>query len=70
VVTKVNGVEVKGLAHLYSILYPADEQPRPEYMVIELADAPRPLVIESAVIDAANSRIAERYHIPAPACLK
>lgn len=69
-VTKVNGVEVKGLSHLYSLLYPADEQPRPEYMVIELADAPRPLVIESAVIDAANSRIAERYNIPAPACLK
>lgn len=70
IVTRVNGVEVKGLAHLNSLLYPADDQPRPEYTIIELADAARPLVIENAGVDAANARIAERYNIPAPARLK
>lgn len=70
IVTKVNGVEVRGLAHLYSLLYPADGQPRPEYTVIELADAARPLVIDNAAVDAANTRIAERYNIPASSRLK
>ena len=70
IVTKVNGVEVRGLAHLHSLLYPADGQPRPEYTVIELADAARPLVIDNAAIDAANARIAERYNIPASSRLK
>ena len=69
-VTKVNGVEVKGLNHLHSLLYPAEGTARPEYTVIELADAPRPLVIDSAAVDAANQRIAERYNIPVPARLK
>ncbi len=69
-VTKVNGVEVKGLEHLHSLLYPADGTERPEYTVIELADAPRPLVIDNAAVDAANKRISERYNIPAPARLK
>ncbi len=70
IVTRVNGVEVRGLAHLHSLLYPADGQPRPEYTVIELADAARPLVIDNAAVDAANARIAERYNIPAPCRLK
>ena len=69
-VTKVNGVPVKGLSHLHSLLYPEDNQKKPEYVVIELADAPRPLVIDGAAVEAANSRIAERYNIPAPARLK
>ena len=69
-VTRVNGVEVKGLAHLHSLLYPAEGEERPAYTVIELADAPRPLVIDNAAVDAANSRIAERYNIPAAARLK
>ena len=69
-VTRVNGVEVKGLAHLLSLLYPAEGEPRPDYTVIELADAPRPLVIDNAAVDAANGRIAERYNIPAAARLK
>ena len=69
-VTRVNGVEVKGLAHLHSLLYPAEGEPRPDYTVIELADAPRPLVIDNAAVDAANGRIAERYNIPAAARLK
>ncbi len=70
IVTKVNGVEVKGLAHLQSLLYPADGQPRPEYTVIELADAGRPLVIDNATVDAANARISQRYNIPASYRLK
>ena len=69
-VTKVNGVEVKGLEHLYSLLYPAEGEERPAYTVIELADAPRPMVIDNATVDAANKRISERYNIPAPARLK
>ena len=69
-VTRVNGVEVKGLAHLHSLLYPAGGEARPDYTVIELADAPRPLVIDNAAVDAANGRIAERYNIPAAARLK
>ena len=69
-VTRVNGVEVKGLTHLHSLLYPAEGEERPAYTVIELADAPRPLVIDNAAVDAANSRIAERYNIPAAARLK
>lgn len=68
-VLKVNGVEVKGLEHLYSLLYPADGG-RPEYTVIEFEDSPRPLVIDNAVIDAANERINKRFGVPAPARLK
>jgi hypothetical protein len=69
-VTKVNGVKVKGLEHLHSLLYPAEGTARPEYTVIELADAPRPLVIDNAAIDAATSRISERYNIQIPARLE
>ena len=69
-VTHVNGVEVLGLDHLHSLLYPADGAERPEFTVIELADAPRPMVIDNESIEAANKRIFERYNIPAPARLK
>jgi hypothetical protein len=68
--TAVNGVEVTGLEHLHSLLYPAEGTVRPEYTVIELADAPRPVVIDNATVEAANKRISERYNIPAPARLK
>lgn len=68
-VTKVNGVEVKGLDHLYTLLYPEDGN-RPPYTVIEFADSPRPLIIDNAEIDAANERINKRYSVPAPARLK
>ena len=68
-VTKVNGVEVKGLEHLYSLLYPQDA-PRPDFTVIEFSDSPRPMVIDNAAIDAANNRINARYGVPAPARLK
>lgn len=68
-VTKVNGVEVKGVEHLYSLLYPQDA-PRPDFTVIEFSDSPRPMVIDNAAIDAANNRINARYGVPAPARLK
>ncbi len=72
IVTKVNGVEVKGLSHLHELLYaaPPEGQPRPAYTVIELKEAPRPLVIDNAAIDAANARISARYNIPAAARLE
>lgn len=69
-VTKVNGVDVTGLEHLHSLLYPAEGEERPEYTVIELADAPRPVVIDNSTVETANKRISERYNIPAPARLK
>lgn len=69
-VSKVNGVEVKGLAHLHSLLYPAEGETCAEYTVIELTDAPRPLVIDNAAVEAANKRISERYNIQIPARLK
>lgn len=67
--TKVNGVEVKGLDHLYELLYPQDGQ-RPDFTVLEFAESKRPLVIDNAVIDAANERIGSKYGVPAPARLK
>ena len=69
-VSKVNGVEVKGLAHLHNLLYPAEGADRPDYTVIELSDAARPLVIDNAAVEAANARIAERYNIQVPARVK
>lgn len=69
IVTRVNGEEVKGLAHLYSLLYPEDGKSRPDYTVIEFAGAARPLVIDNATLEAANARISRSYSIPAPARL-
>lgn len=68
-VTKVNGVEVKGMDHLYSLLYPEDGV-RPDYTVIEFSDSPRPMVIDNKMIDAANERIKARYGVPVNARLK
>ncbi len=70
IVTKVNGEEVKGLSHLYSLLYPQDGQPRPDYTVIEFAGAPRPLVIDNTDADDANARISAGYNVPEQARLK
>ena len=69
IVKKVNGVEVKGLSHLYELLYPQDPATRPAYTVIEVADADRPLVFDNATIDAANARIRTNYNIQEPARL-
>jgi hypothetical protein len=68
-VTKVNGEEVKGMDHLYSLLYPEDGV-RPDYTVIEFSDSPRPMVIDNKMIDAANERIKARYGVPVNARLK
>ncbi len=53
-VEKINGVEVKSLAHAHELLYPKEQ---PEFFVIELFDAERPLVIPSASVTAANERM-------------
>lgn len=68
VVSKVNGQQVKGLAHLNELLYPARGK-RPAYTVIEFEDGERPVVFDEKQIEAANARIAEHYMIPAPARL-
>lgn len=70
IVTKVNGVEVKGLEHLYTLLYPAEGQERPPFMVIEFKDASRPFVVDSSALPAAGERISTSYNIPESARLK
>ncbi len=72
IVSKVNGTEVKGLTHLYELLYgkPAEGQERPAYTTIEFVDSARPLVIDNAVIDEANARVSARYSIPDAARLQ
>lgn len=59
-VGKINGTEVKSLAHAYELLHP---EKAPEYFVIELLGTDRPLVLPSALIGAANDRIKENYNI-------
>ncbi len=60
IVTKVNGVELKGLNHLHELLHAA---PQPEFHVIELKGNARPIILESRSLDAANKRISRRYGI-------
>ncbi len=69
IVTKVNGQEVKGLRHLHELLYPKDGKRTGDYTTIEFKDAPRPFVIDNAVLDASNERISDSYNIPANARL-
>ncbi|MBQ1960107.1 MAG: trypsin-like peptidase domain-containing protein, partial [Akkermansia sp.] len=64
IVKSVNGVEVTGLAHLHSLLYPQNGEELPAFTVIEFADAGRPLVIDNATIQAANERISAGYNVP------
>ncbi|RYD32859.1 MAG: serine protease, partial [Verrucomicrobiaceae bacterium] len=59
-VEKINGTAVKDLKHANELLHP--ETP-PEYHVIELFGANRPLVIPSAKVEAANQRVQENYGI-------
>ena len=70
IVTKVNGVEVKGLEHLYSLLYPEEGQEHAPYVVIEFKDAARPFVVERAALPAAAARISAGYGIPEVARLR
>ena len=69
IIKSVNGVEVQGLSHLYSLLYPEDAQQLPPHTVIEFAGAGRPMVIDNATIQAANERISSGYNIPGSARL-
>jgi hypothetical protein len=53
-VDKINGVEVRDFKHAYELLHPKDA---PEFHVIELFGANRPVVIPGALVEAANRRV-------------
>ena len=55
-VDKINGVEVTDLKQAYDLLHPKEA---PEFFVIELFGASRPVVIPSAAVKDANRRVAE-----------
>ncbi|MCF7674913.1 MAG: trypsin-like peptidase domain-containing protein [Akkermansiaceae bacterium] len=55
-VDKINGVEVRSLKQANELLYPKEA---PEFHVIELFGANRPIVIPSAVVKEANERVAK-----------
>ncbi|HSP42873.1 MAG TPA: trypsin-like peptidase domain-containing protein [Luteolibacter sp.] len=59
-VDKINGVEITGLDHAHELLY---SENTPEYHVIELFGASRPLVIPAAEVEAANRRVSANYGI-------
>lgn len=59
-VEKINGLPVRSLKHAHELLY--GENP-PEFHVIELYGANRPIIIPSAKIDAANKRVQKNYGI-------
>ena len=59
-VDKIDGVEIADLEQAYDLLYA--ENP-PEFHVIELFDASRPVVIPSDQVEAANRRVALSYGI-------
>ena len=66
-VDKINGVEVTDFQQAYELLHP--ETP-PEFHVIELFGASRPVVIPSADVKEANERVARNYGIARLANLK
>ncbi len=59
-VDKINGVEVTDLRHANELLHPTEE---PEFHVIGLFGAPRPLVIPSAAVKDANERVSRNAGI-------
>ena len=59
-VDKINGVEVTDLKQAYDLLHPKEV---PEFHVIELFGASRPVVIPSALVKEANQRVAKNYGI-------
>lgn len=59
-VNKINGVEVTDLKQAHELLHPGNA---PEFHVIELFGASRPVVIPSAAVEAANQRVADNYGI-------
>ncbi|MGD7653559.1 MAG: trypsin-like peptidase domain-containing protein [Verrucomicrobiales bacterium] len=59
-VEKINGVEVASMKQAYELLHPEDP---PEFYVIELMGANRPVVIPSSEVEAANERVSNNYGI-------
>jgi hypothetical protein len=59
-VHKINGVEDTDLQQAYGLLHP---KAPPEFHVIELSGASRPVIIPSAAVDDANARVAKNYGI-------
>ena len=55
-VNKINGVVVRDLAHAHELLHPKEA---PEFFVIDLFDAERPVVIPSAKVEGADKRMRE-----------
>ena len=59
-VDKINGLPVRDLKHAHEMLYA--ENP-PEFHVIELYGANRPIIIPSAKVEEANQRVQSSYSI-------
>jgi hypothetical protein len=59
-VDKINGATVKSLKHANELLNPPAP---PEFHVIELFGATRPIVIPGDVVEAANERVRRTYAI-------
>ena len=66
-VHKINGTAVRDLAHAHELLY--GEKP-PEFHVIELHGAQRPVIIPSEKVEEANARVQANYGIAKLANLK
>ena len=60
-VDKINGVEVRDLPHAHELLHPKQA---PEFFVIDLFDAERPLIIPAAMVEGANKRMQENGITP------
>ncbi|MDP4995446.1 MAG: serine protease [Akkermansiaceae bacterium] len=59
-VEKINGLPIRDLAHLHELLYAEDP---PEFHVIEVYGANRPIIIPSEKVKAANERVQANYGI-------
>jgi S1-C subfamily serine protease len=60
VVNQINGVQVRDLQHAHELLHP---EQAPEFFVIELFGADRPVVIPSSMVKEANERVQQNYGI-------
>jgi S1-C subfamily serine protease len=61
VVKKINGTEITSLQQVHEIVTAANQ---PEFLVIHLQGAERPVVLPTKDIPSANQRISEQYNIP------
>lgn len=66
-VDKINGETVRSLSHAHELLHPAET---PEFHVIELFGAQRPIVIPGNEVAAANDRVRSLYSIDRTANLE